>query len=61
MRPRLSQSYKWLLIYGIEKGKICGCFKNSTSFVLQQCQNQVRFQRNGSAAVLKFLLNLLED
>ena len=30
------------------KGKIIGCFKNSTSIVLQQCQNTVNFHRNGS-------------
>ena len=34
------------------KGKICGCFKNGTSVVLQQCQNQVSFQSNGSDVVI---------
>ena len=38
------------------KCKVSGCFKNSTSFVLQQFQNKVSFQRNGSSVVLKFLL-----
>ena len=41
------------------KGKIGGCFKNRTSVVLQQCQNQVSFQRYGSGLVLKFLLLIL--
>ena len=42
------------------KGKISGCFKNSTSTVLPRCQNKVSFQRKGSSVVLKFLLNLLK-
>ena len=42
------------------KGKISGCFKNSTSTVNQQCQNKVNFQRNGSGVVLKFLLIILK-
>ena len=37
------------------KGKISGCFKNSTSIVLQQCQNQVRFEKKDSGIILKFL------
>ena len=55
---RLVVAYLWL-----RKGKISGCFKNSsTSIVLQQCLNQVIlnqviFQRNGSGVVLKFLSN----
>ena len=40
-------------------GKISGCFKNSTSIVLQLCQNRISFQRKGSSDVLEFLLNLL--
>ena len=35
-------------------GKISDFFKTSTSIVLQQCQNKVRFQREGSGVVLKF-------
>ena len=42
------------------KDKISGCFKNSTSVVLQQCQNKANFQRKGSSIVLKFLLNVLK-
>ena len=34
---RWGKSDTWLLIYGRKKGKISGCFKNSTSVVLQQC------------------------
>ena len=44
----------------IGEGKISGCFKNSTSVVLQQCQNQVSFQINGSGFALKFLLIILK-
>ena len=36
------------------KGKISGCLKNSTSFVVQQCQNKVSFQRKDSSIVIKF-------
>ena len=32
---------------------------NSTSIVLQQCQNKVSFQRKGSRVVLRFLLVVL--
>ena len=39
-----------------KKEKISCCFKNSTSVVLQQCQNQLSFQRNGFGVVLKLLL-----
>ena len=39
------------------KGKISGCFKNSTSVFLQQCQDKVSFQRKGSGIVLKFSQN----
>ena len=42
------------------KGKIRGSFKNSSSVVLQQCQNQASFQRSGSGVVTKRLLNLLK-
>ena len=42
------------------KGKIGGCFKNSTSAVLKQCQNEVTFQRKCSGIVLKFSLNSLK-
>ena len=42
------------------KGTIRGCFKNTTAVVLQQCQNQVSFQRNGSGLILKFLLTILK-
>ena len=37
------------------------CFKNSTSIVLQQCQNQVSFQRKDSGIVLEVLLVILRD
>ena len=37
----------WLL-------QISGYFKNSTSIVLQQCKNKVKFQRKGSGIVFKF-------
>ena len=61
LRCCLNQSDMWFLIYCREKGKISGCFRNRTSIVLQQCQNQVSFQRNGSAVGLKFLLNFVRD
>ena len=41
------------------KGKISGCFQNSTSAVLQHCQNKVSFQGKYSGIVLKFSLHLL--
>ena len=56
----MSQSNTRFLIYGREKAT-SGCFKNSTSIALQQCQNQVRFQRNGSGVVLNFLLIILKS
>ena len=31
------------------KDKVSGCFKNDTSVVLHQCQNQVNFQIKGSS------------
>ena len=34
--------------------------QNSTSIVLQQCQNKVSFQRKGSSVVIEILLNLLK-
>ena len=40
------------------KGKISGCFQNSTSIFLQQFQNKVSSQREGSSVVLNFFLNL---
>ena len=52
----MSQCDLWLLIYGGEKAK-SGCFKDSTSFVLQQCQNHGIFHRNVSGVVLAFSLN----
>ena len=33
--------------------KINGCFKNSTSLVFQQCQNQMLFERKDSTVVFK--------
>ena len=37
-----------------EKGKIDGRFENSTSAVLQQCQNKVFLRRKGSGIVSNF-------
>ena len=42
------------------KVKITGCIENSTSVVLQQCQSQVSFIRNGSSVVLKYLPIILK-
>ena len=42
------------------KDKISGCFKNSTSIVLQQCQNQVSFQRKDFGIVSKFSPHFLK-
>ena len=42
------------------KGKISGCFKNSTFVVLEQCRNKVSSQRKGSSVVLKVFVNLLK-
>ena len=42
------------------RGKISGCFKNSTSVVLQECQNKVNLRRKGSSIVLRFLVILLK-
>ena len=42
------------------KGKISSCFKNSTSIVLQQCQNKVSFQGKVSGIVLKFSPHFLK-
>ena len=50
----MSESDRWLLIYGREKGKISGCFKSNISIVLQKCRNKVSFQRKGSSVVLNF-------
>ena len=36
------------------KGKISGCFKNSTSVVRQHYHNEEDFQRKGSGIALKF-------
>ena len=45
LKPCLSKHDTWLLVYRREKGQICRCFKNSTSVILPQCQNEMRFQR----------------
>ena len=42
------------------EGKVSGCFKNSSSLVLQQCQNKVNFQGKDSGIVLRFLQNFLK-
>ena len=42
------------------KGKISDRSKTGNSIVLQQWQNKVRFRRNGSSFVSKFLLNLVK-
>ena len=39
------------------KGEISGCFKNSTSIVLQQCHDKASFQRKGSGIISTFLCN----
>ena len=36
------------------KGKIRGCFKNSTSSVLQNCQNHADFESKGPTVVYSF-------
>ena len=42
----------------IPRDKVCGCFKNSISIVLQQFQSKVSFQREGPSVALKLLPNL---
>ena len=45
----------------VEKGKISGCFKNSISVVLQQCQNKISLRRKGSDTVSKCSLYLFKS
>ena len=45
----------WLLIYGRERQNKW-LLQDSTSVVVQQCDDQVSFQRNGPVVALKFLL-----
>ena len=44
----------------VEKWQNMWLLGNSTSVVLQQCQNKVSFQRNGSGVILKYFLNFFE-
>ena len=53
LRPCLSQSAEWLLIYCQRTCKISVSFKISTAIVLEQCKNKVSFQRKGTGIVLK--------
>ena len=42
-------------------GEISGCFQNSTSLVLQQCQNKVSFERKDSGIASEFSLNFQKE
>ena len=51
----MSQSDKWLLIYGREKAKKLVA-SNTALVILRQCQYQESFQRNIPGVILTFLL-----
>ena len=55
----MSQSDKWLLICGRER-QSSGFLKNSTSGVLQQCQNKV-FQRKDFCYIFERLNSVFYD